>query len=82
MYNTAHSSPSHQAAFAAFPLRESSFLAPCRKLDGPQNQDARFENENLLPLIELKTRLLGRPVRNIVITPPELSPFSNHVIFE
>jgi hypothetical protein len=29
----------------------------------------------------LLSRLLGRSVRNIVITPPELSRFSNHTIF-
>jgi hypothetical protein len=45
-----------------------------RRLGGPQILSGRYgEEKNLFPIPAIKPRFLGRPARNVVVIPTELS---------
>jgi hypothetical protein len=61
-------------ASAGFPQGNSTQYPFYRMLDGTQSRFWRCEEEkNLLSLPEMEPRLLGRPTRNPVAIPTELS---------
>ena len=45
---------------------------------GPRAGLDSAEQKNLFPLPEIQTQILGRPIRSLVTTLTELSPFPGH----